>query len=167
MADDPNAQLTKADLLDIKVHLAEQFRTSEASMREQLQASEARMREQLQASEARRREQLQASEARTREQLQASEARTREHIAERLDVSEARMREQLQSSEERLHLYVEKIETNLLTAFHGWDSPMAGRVRKLETAPPVVDERLSALEDRMMAVEKRLGPTPYTPGQNQ
>ena len=75
----------------------------------------------------------------------------------------AELNASLQELELRLREHTENIETRLLTAFQQWASPIASRVRSVES---VHGERLSALEERMMAVEKRLV-TPPRPQPNQ
>ncbi|HYA16668.1 MAG TPA: hypothetical protein VEF06_04340 [Bryobacteraceae bacterium] len=55
---------------------------------------------------------------------------------------------------------LERLETRLLTAFHSWASPMEGRVRDMSKLALGSAERLGMLEDRVSAIERRLGLPP-------
>ena len=71
----------------------------------------------------------------------------------------AAMEERLPAMEERLIQYTdkrsEKVETNLLTAFHGWARSMEIRVRGSSTIVSGFDERLTFLEDRVSDLERK------------
>ncbi len=49
----------------------------------------------------------------------------------------------------------EKVETNLLRAFHGWSRSMEIRVRGASTSVVGFDERLALAEDRISELERR------------
>ena len=51
--------------------------------------------------------------------------------------------------EGRLDARIEKVETNLLTAFHGWARSMEIRVRGVSGATAGFDERLALAEERI------------------
>ena len=69
------------------------------------------------------------------------------------------VQERLTSMEERLIQYTdnrsEAIETNVLTAFHGWARSMEIRVRGSATIVSGFDERLAFLEDRVSELERK------------
>jgi hypothetical protein len=54
------------------------------------------------------------------------------------------------------HADVERTETNLLRAFHGWSRPMEMRIRRCTEICSDVDERLGLIEDRLSSIERRL-----------
>jgi len=49
----------------------------------------------------------------------------------------------------------EKVETRLLTAFHGWARAMEIKVRGMSTITTGFDERLSLLEERVSHLETK------------
>ena len=61
----------------------------------------------------------------------------------------------LVAMEERLNARIEKTETNLLTAFHGWARAMEIRVRGVSTMSTGYDERLALVEERLSELERR------------
>jgi hypothetical protein len=61
---------------------------------------------------------------------------------------EARM----DAMQNRLLERLEQTETRLLSAFHGWSTTMELRLKSL----PATEQRLSVLEDRLSAVERKL-----------
>lgn len=65
-----------------------------------------------------------------------------------LEAVEKRMGEM----ETRLLERLEQTETRLLSAFHGWSTTMELRLKSL----PATEQRLSILEDRLSAVERKL-----------
>jgi hypothetical protein len=50
---------------------------------------------------------------------------------------------------------VEKTETSLLTAFHGWARSMEIRVRGVSTMTIGYDERLALVEERISELERK------------
>jgi hypothetical protein len=50
---------------------------------------------------------------------------------------------------------VRDVETNLLTAFHGYAKGQAGRMTALEVGDAMVKQRLEALEQRVLNLETR------------
>lgn len=67
----------------------------------------------------------------------------------------ARTDAKLERTETRLEEKLEQVETNLLTAFHKWASPMETRVRSHTQAIHALDAELEALKDRVEQLEKR------------
>ncbi len=57
--------------------------------------------------------------------------------------------------EGRLNARIEKVETNLLTAFHGWARAMEIRVRGVGAVAAGFDERLALAEERISELERR------------
>jgi uncharacterized coiled-coil protein SlyX len=84
------------------------------------------------------------------------------NIDERFDALERQIRdvvERLEHLGERLeHLgeRLEHTETALLTAIHGYVSVAEARMKKLEDAGRIDGDRLSQLEQRVIALELRL-----------
>jgi hypothetical protein len=52
---------------------------------------------------------------------------------------------------------LEQTETRLLTAFHGWASPVDARVRSHATALHALDLEMDALTDRLKKLEDKRG----------
>lgn len=75
-----------------------------------------------------------------------------EEMEERLN---ARIGGTAEGIEERLNARVEKAETNLLTAFHGWARAMEIRVRGVSGMTTGFDERLALAEERISELERR------------
>jgi len=50
---------------------------------------------------------------------------------------------------------IEKAETNLLTAFHGWARSMEIRVRGVSAVTTGFDERLALAEERISELERK------------
>ncbi len=65
-----------------------------------------------------------------------------------------RMDGRIGSLEERVNARIEKVETNLLTAFHGWARPMEIRVRSSVTVVDAFAERLTLVEERLRKLEE-------------
>lgn len=67
-------------------------------------------------------------------------------------------KQDLLDMEERLKTYMdersEKIETKLLSAFHGWSRSMEIRVRSTSTTVAAFDERLAVAEERIGELER-------------
>jgi hypothetical protein len=57
--------------------------------------------------------------------------------------------------EERIYARIEKVETNLLTAFQGWARPMEVRVQGMATMVLGFGERLALAEQRISELERR------------
>jgi hypothetical protein len=68
---------------------------------------------------------------------------------------DAELRTYLEAMEERVNSRIEKSETNLLTAFHGWARAMEIRVRGVSTMAIGYDERLAMVEERLSELERR------------
>jgi hypothetical protein len=66
----------------------------------------------------------------------------------------ARMDGRIDSLEERMNAKIEKVETNLLTAFHGWARPMEIRVRGSITIVDGFEERLTLVEERLRKLDE-------------
>jgi len=64
------------------------------------------------------------------------------------------LKQYLEAMENRLNARVEKTETNLLTAFHGWGS-MEIRVRGVSGMTSGFDERLALAEERISELARR------------
>lgn len=58
----------------------------------------------------------------------------------------------LEAMETRILERMDQIETRLLSAFHGWSTTMELRLKSL----PATEQRLSVLEDRLSAIERKL-----------
>ena len=65
-----------------------------------------------------------------------------------LETTEAR----IEGMETRILERLEQTETRLLSAFHGWSTTMELRMKSL----PATDQRLSVVEDRLSALERKL-----------
>jgi hypothetical protein len=57
--------------------------------------------------------------------------------------------------ESNLSERTEKVETSLLSAFHGWARSMEIRVRGVTTLAVGVDERISLVEERVSELERK------------
>lgn len=58
----------------------------------------------------------------------------------------------LETMEARILERLEQTETRLLSAFHGWSTTKELRLKSL----PATEQRLSVLEDRLSALERKL-----------
>ena len=56
---------------------------------------------------------------------------------------------------ERFNKRIEKVETNLLTAFHGWARSMEIRVRGISGVTAGFDERRAWAEERIFELERK------------
>jgi hypothetical protein len=69
------------------------------------------------------------------------------------------LKQYLEAMEGRINAHVdtrvEKVETNLLTAFHGWARSMEIRVRGVSTMATGFDERLALAEERISELERK------------
>jgi predicted nuclease with TOPRIM domain len=73
----------------------------------------------------------------------------------RLEDMEGRFNGRLEDIKERFDERIEKVETNLLTAFHGWARTMEIRVRGVSAVTAGFDERLALAEERIAELERR------------
>jgi hypothetical protein len=78
-------------------------------------------------------------------------------VHERFVETEGRIDQKLAHLEERVNARIEKIETNLLTAFHGWARPMEIRVQGVATMVLGFEERLALAEQRISELERKRG----------
>jgi hypothetical protein len=80
-------------------------------------------------------------------------------IGQKVDYDGRRMdqelKQYLEAMEDRLNARIEKVETNLLTAFHGWGRSMEIRVRGVSTMATGFDERLALVEERVSELERK------------
>ncbi|HTA46418.1 MAG TPA: hypothetical protein VK789_28440 [Bryobacteraceae bacterium] len=65
------------------------------------------------------------------------------------------LKEYLDAMEARINANIERVETKLLTAFHGWSRPYEIRARGVSTAVNSFDERLGLVEERLSAIERK------------
>jgi hypothetical protein len=65
------------------------------------------------------------------------------------------LKQYLEAMESRTNARIEKAETNLLTAFHGWARSMEIRVRSVSTITAGFDERLALAEERISELERK------------
>jgi len=65
------------------------------------------------------------------------------------------LKKYLEAMERRIDSRIEKSETNLLTAFHGWARAMEIRVRGVSTISTGFDERLALVEERVSELERK------------
>jgi hypothetical protein len=65
------------------------------------------------------------------------------------------LKQYLEAMEGRTNARIEKAETNLLTAFHGWARSMEIRVRSVSTMTAGFDERLALAEERISELERK------------
>jgi hypothetical protein len=56
---------------------------------------------------------------------------------------------------ESLTELIRDVETSLLTSFHGYGKGQAGRMTALEVGDAMVNQRLDALEQRVLSLETR------------
>lgn len=65
------------------------------------------------------------------------------------------LKRHLEAMEKRMDARIEKSETNLLTAFHGWARAMEIRVRGVSGMATGFDERLALVEERVSELERK------------
>lgn len=74
------------------------------------------------------------------------------------NVTSGELHAEIEALEERLKKHteeqVERLETKLLTAFHGWARSMEIRVRTGEATTSGVGERVALLEERVRRLEQ-------------
>jgi hypothetical protein len=90
-------------------------------------------------------------ESRINARSDAMEQRIYAHVDARFGAVETNA----ESMETRLNARIEKTETNLLTAFHGWSRSMEIRVRSVSGMVTGFDERLAHVEERVSELERR------------
>lgn len=83
-----------------------------------------------------------------------------EKLSSRIDSRFDAVERRLKTLEERSEQFptkddVEKIETSLLTAFHGWARPMEVRVNNVTTIVMGFEERLALAEQRISELERK------------
>ena len=85
-----------------------------------------------------------------------------QELKQYLDSNFARIDERFESVdkrfeelEARLEARIEKTETNLLTAFHGWARPMELRVGNMTTIVMGFEERITLAEQRISQLERK------------
>lgn len=85
-----------------------------------------------------------------------------QELKQNLDANFARIDERFVSvdqrfaeMEQRLEQRIEKTETNLLGAFHGWARPMEIRVDGMTKTVMGFDERLASAERRISELERK------------
>ncbi len=93
------------------------------------------------------------SEPVTRAELEAVLATFAKQIASE---TASQIASQIAAAESRLEAKIERVETSLLTAFHGWARPTEIKLRTFTTQVTGFDERVSLLEERLTDVERRL-----------
>jgi hypothetical protein len=67
----------------------------------------------------------------------------------------ATLREEMATDKAELMASMRQIETNLLTAFHGYARGVSAHLHDLDTGQHDIKIRLSALEDRILNLETR------------
>jgi hypothetical protein len=81
------------------------------------------------------------------------------HLKEKEINMDNELRSHLDAMEARLLTHIdariEKSETNLLTAFHGWARAMEIRVRGVSGMATGFDERLALVEERVSELERK------------
>jgi hypothetical protein len=78
-----------------------------------------------------------------------------QELKQYLDSNFARIDERFVELEARLEARIEKTETNLLTAFHGWARPMELRVGNMTTIVMGFEERMTLAEQRISQLERK------------
>src|SRR5437870_1948117 len=78
----------------------------------------------------------------------------RDWLAERMDAQEARLQKSMEEQESRLLERMEAQETRLLTAFHRFAEANHARIYKVEAGQRIDGDRLTKLEERVLALEE-------------
>jgi hypothetical protein len=73
-------------------------------------------------------------------------------VEQRMDQRMAAMEERIT---DRFTELARDIETNLLTAFHGYGRGQSSRMHTVESGQTDLSQRMAALEDRVLALETR------------
>jgi hypothetical protein len=76
-----------------------------------------------------------------------------QELKQYLDDNFARIHERFERCATKEDL--ERVETKLLTAFHGWARPMEIRVNGMTSVVMGFDERLALMEQRLSELERR------------
>jgi hypothetical protein len=93
-------------------------------------------------------------------ELRADVSALEERFLEALHTSEDRLREFVQGTEDRVREFVRDVETNLLKAFYSFAESDAQRHTLSEGQQANLLKRMGVLEERVLAVEKRLNMPP-------
>jgi len=88
------------------------------------------------------------SDPATKKDLQDLEARLEAKLEVKFDAK-------LDALADRLTELIRNVETSLLTAFHGYAKGQAVRLQAVEVADSAVNQRLAALEERVLNLETR------------
>ena len=83
--------------------------------------------------------------------LGAMESRLNERTERRFEL----LNERIDAMESRLNERVERVETQLLTEFHRWASPVEMRQRTHAAAIRALDTEVEALADRVTKLERK------------
>ena len=78
-----------------------------------------------------------------------------QELKQYLDSNFARIDKRFEELEALLEARIEKTETNLLTAFHGWARPMELRVGNMTTIVMGFEERMTLAEQRISQLERK------------
>ncbi len=81
---------------------------------------------------------------------------TRRELKEELGALKKELKNELKDEVTEL---IRDVETSLLTAFHGYGKGQALRMHVLEVGDAAVNQRLAALEERVLNLETRRGPS--------
>lgn len=91
--------------------------------------------------------------------LMAHVAETETRLLTHAEQMETRLLTHAEQMERRMMEYVdkrvEKVETSLLSAFHGWSRTMEIRTRLASSTASALDERLALAEERISELERR------------
>lgn len=98
---------------------------------------------------------LVSMETRLSARVQQSEDRLMQYTGQQTDQLSQRLEDLGQRLTQYTDQRVERAETNLLTAFHGWARSMEIRTRGITTIVSGFDERLSMIEERVSELERR------------
>jgi hypothetical protein len=77
------------------------------------------------------------------------------YLTEGGKVMDEELKQYLEAMEKRVNTRIEKSETNLLSAFHGWARAMEIRVRGVSGMATGFDERLALVEERVSDLERK------------
>jgi len=73
-------------------------------------------------------------------------------LEQRLNIDFTEMEQRLKTS---LDASLGRLETHLLSAFHGWARATEIKIKSASNSTAAVDERMSLLEERMLNLERR------------
>jgi hypothetical protein len=91
----------------------------------------------------------------THKEFEAGLAKLEAVLADAKAEMAAQMAAQEERLTERLTEFSRQIETNLLTAFHGYGKGQSSRLHSVETNAQDLGVRVATLEDRVLALETR------------